>query len=130
MVLWILLLCCSSSSGVFAYLYNTEPKVKYYTQTRVIKPIRASLDPVNTSECDKRYGADYKYPKAFIIGGKDPKSAYDSAYKSRCGLAKMGLVTATDFRKRLCNPSTAKYAKFIEDYNKGIKDACAIITPV
>jgi hypothetical protein len=130
MILWILLLCCSSSSGVFAFLYNTEPKVKFYTQTKVIKPIQASLDPVNTSGCDKRYGADYKYPKGFTIGGKDAKSAYDTGYKSICSLAKGGSISATDFRKNACKPSTSKTAKFLEDWNKGIKDACAIIAPI
>lgn len=97
---------------------------------KVIKPIQASLDPVNTSGCDKRYGADYKYPKGFTIGGKDAKSAYDTGYKSVCSLAKGGSISATDFRKRFCKPSTSKTARFLEDYNKGIKDACAIITPI
>jgi hypothetical protein len=130
MILWILLLCCSSSSGVFAYLYNAEPKVKFYTQMNVIKPMQARLDPVNTSECDKRYGADYEYPQGYTIGGKDAKSAYDTGYKSKCSLAKGGSISATDFRKNACKPSTAKTAKFLQDWNKGIKDACAIIAPI
>ena len=104
--------------------------MKSYTQMKVIKPIQASLDPVNTSGCDKRYGADYKYPKGFTIGGKDAKSAYDTGYKSVCSLAKGGSISATDFRKRFCKPSTSKTARFLEDYNKGIKDSCAIITPI
>jgi hypothetical protein len=130
MILWILLLCCSSSSGAFAFLYNTEPRVKSYTQMKVIKPIQASLDPVNMSGCDKRYGADYTYPKGFTIGGKDATSAYDTGYKSVCSLAKGGSISATDFRKNACKPSTAETARFLEDYNKGIKDACAIIAPI
>jgi len=133
-ILILLLLCCfcsSSSSGVLAFMYNTQPEVKSYVQRTVIRPVQARTDPVNMSGCDERYGAGYNYPNTGQIGGSTAEEAYDNGYKFRCRLAKGSPFSATDFRKINCGTEDEKYYKdqYIDDYNKGILDACAIIAP-
>jgi hypothetical protein len=127
----LLLSCCCSSSGLLAYLYDTEPKVKSYVQRVLVTPVKARTDPVDMSGCDERYGAGYNYPNSGPIGGSTSEEAYDNAYKFECGLAKRSPFSATDFRKFNCNTLNKENYRdqYIDDYNRGIVDACAIIAP-
>jgi hypothetical protein len=148
MFLFILLLCCFSSSVGALLLYNTEPKFKLLVDVNLFgskgiwEPLtpgqvkkRQDLQVIDMSVCDDKYGKEYEYSIPNLsVGGDTQEEARENGSKRVCAYAantSYGILKRDICRERARELTLSNWGSVnnIEPYVDGIKEMCISVLP-